>query len=159
MSHRGGNISTSQQRVNCAVAVVVTHARKVLFGRRRTGCGDFEWQLPGGWLEIGESPQQSARREVREETGLLLCEMHFVGTTSNVFSPQNHSLSLYFEAECVDAGSLIDREQDKCHGWEWRDWADVTDKLFLPLGLLKQSVYRPFSSEAHRPVSQSGFFA
>ena len=159
MLHPGGNISTSQQRVSCAVAVVVTHAGKVLFGRRRTGCGGFEWQLPGGWLEIGESPQQAARREVREETGLLLREMHFIGTTSNVFSAQKHSLSLCFEAECVDVNSLIETEQEKCDGWEWRYWPDVTDKLFLPLGLLKQSGYRPFSHKGYRPASQSSFFA
>jgi 8-oxo-dGTP diphosphatase len=150
MSHRGGNISTSQQRVNCAVAVVVTHTHKVLFGRRRTGRGDFEWQLPGGWLKVGESPLQAARREVREETGLLLRELHFVGTTSNVFSAHNHSLSLYFEAECVDAGSLIETEQEKCDGWEWRCWADVTDKLFLPLSLLKQTEYRPFFQQGQQ---------
>jgi len=147
MSHRGGNISSSQQRVHCAVAVVVTHTSKVLFGRRRTGDDDFQWQLPGGWLEIGESPQQAARREVREETGLLLRDLHFVGTTSNVFSAHNHSLSLYFEAECADADSLVETEQGKCDGWEWRYWADVTDKLFLPLGLLKQTEYRPFSQQ------------
>lgn len=136
--------------MHCAVAVVVTHAHKVLFGRRRAGAGDFTWQLPGGWLEPGESPQQAARREVLEETGLLLREMYFVGTTSNVFSAHKHSISLYFEAECVDSESLIVAEQEKCYDWEWRCWSDVTDKLFLPLGLLKQTEYRPFLQQDPR---------
>ena len=28
------------------------------------------WQLPKGWLEDGESKEEAARREVREETGI-----------------------------------------------------------------------------------------
>jgi len=143
VTHRGGNINSSEQRVNCAVAVIVTHARKVLFGRRLTTSGGSEWQLPGGWIEIGESPQQAARREVIEETGLLLRDLRFVATTNNVFSAQKHSITLYFEAECVNEDSLIVAQPDKCSDWEWKYWAEVTDNLFLPLRLLKQSGYRP----------------
>ena len=37
-------------------------------------------------MESGESPQQAARREVREETGLALGDLRFVSITNNVFS-------------------------------------------------------------------------
>jgi len=131
--------------VNTAVAVVVTAGDRVLFGRRRLDNGGYVWQLPGGWIETGESPQQAARREVLEETGLSLRELHFTQFTNNVFSAHEHSISLCFEAECVNRGTLIISENDKCYGWEWQRWADINDNLFLPLGLLKQSGYRPFS--------------
>ncbi len=132
-------------RVNCAVAVIVTDTERVLFGRRACAGGGFEWQLPGGWINHGESPRQAARREVVEETGLQLRDMHFIGITNNIFSACDHSISLYFEAECVDRGVLIMAEPEKCHGWEWRQWAEVNNDLFLPLQLLKQTEYRPFS--------------
>jgi len=32
--------------------------------------GGMRWQLPKGWLEQGETPEETARREVWEETGL-----------------------------------------------------------------------------------------
>ena len=71
---RETNIDTRDNRVACGVAVVVTHQHKVLFGQRKSGQTGFEWQLPGGWINAGESPEQAARREVYEETGLQLVE-------------------------------------------------------------------------------------
>jgi 8-oxo-dGTP pyrophosphatase MutT (NUDIX family) len=137
-------------RVNCAVAVVVLHRRRVLFGKRRTRDGGFEWQLPGGWIEAGESPQRAARREVFEETGIELLEPKFIGITSNVFADDSHSLSLYFEAECADEKALVTAQPEKCLGWEWKYWADLSGDLFLPLRLLSETGYRPFTKDSNR---------
>ncbi len=104
---------------------------------------------PGGWIDAGESPQQAAPREVIEETGLQLQNLRFVGLTSNVFSTDKHSISLYFEAECVDAQLLNVTENDKCFVWEWRNWADLSTNLYLPLRLFKQTDYQPFSQGPH----------
>ena len=129
------------------VAAIVTHQHKVLFGKRIVANGDFVWQLPGGWIELGESPVQAARRELLEETGLGLNELSLVGLTNNQFSDQNHSISLYFEAECDDAAKLINREPGRCKQWVWMDWLEVENNLFLPLQLLKDTDYRPFISD------------
>ncbi len=37
---------------------------------RRTRRGQLEWVIPKGHVEAGESHEQAARREVREETGI-----------------------------------------------------------------------------------------
>jgi 8-oxo-dGTP diphosphatase len=137
-------------RVNCAVAVVVTHGQRILFGRRRACDGSFEWQLPGGWIEAGESPQQAACREVLEETGLELRDPRFIGITSNVFSTHSHSISLYYEAECVNQDSLNVALSEKCQDWEWRQWATLTGDLFLPLRLLRKTGYQPFVENSNQ---------
>ncbi len=131
------------------VAVIVTHQQKVLFGKRFVAKGDSVWQLPGGWIELGESPEQTARREVVEETGLGLDELRLVGLTNNYFSDQNHSISLYFEAECANPERIKNREPGKCEQWVWMGWQEVQKNLYLPLQLLKDTDYRPFLTDKH----------
>jgi len=129
------------------VAVIVTHQQKVLFGKRNPADGGIVWQLPGGWIELGESPEKTARREVAEETGLELNGPRVVGLTSNEFSDQSHSISLYFEAECASPELINNREPGKCEQWFWKYWEEIEGNLYLPLQLLKNTDYRPFLSD------------
>jgi 8-oxo-dGTP pyrophosphatase MutT (NUDIX family) len=45
------------------------HGPEVLLASRRTRRGDLVWGLPKGLVELDEPPEQTAVREVREETG------------------------------------------------------------------------------------------
>jgi 8-oxo-dGTP pyrophosphatase MutT (NUDIX family) len=59
-----------------STVVVRDSAGAILLQRR----SDFDWWgLPGGILEHGEDISQCARREVREETGLVVSELRLVG--------------------------------------------------------------------------------
>ncbi len=53
--------------VRAAGVLLVDPDGQVLLARRRDGQG---WAFPGGHIEAGETPEQAARRELTEETGL-----------------------------------------------------------------------------------------
>jgi 8-oxo-dGTP diphosphatase len=52
------------------VGAVVVRGGKALVIKRAHEPRQGEWSLPGGLLELGESLQDAARREIKEETGL-----------------------------------------------------------------------------------------
>jgi ADP-ribose pyrophosphatase YjhB (NUDIX family) len=60
-------------------AVCLDARGRVLLGRRAFDPGKGLWDLPGGFLHEGEPPLDGLRREVREETGLELDALEFLG--------------------------------------------------------------------------------
>ncbi len=61
------------------------------------------WALPGGFVDYGETVEQAARREIREETGLILDDITLFGVYSDPQrDPRQHTLSVVFTAECGD---------------------------------------------------------
>ena len=76
-----------------AAAVIVRDGRVLMVHERsrRSGGGEW-WTLPGGGLEPGETPEEAVRREVFEETGLVVhtarhvLEMPYPSGMTSVFS-------------------------------------------------------------------------
>jgi ADP-ribose pyrophosphatase YjhB (NUDIX family) len=50
-------------------AVVFNHQDEVLLVKEKA---DGKWSLPGGWADIGQSPSETAVKEVLEETGFAV---------------------------------------------------------------------------------------
>jgi 8-oxo-dGTP diphosphatase len=56
---------------------IILHHQQILLVKARA---KENWQLPGGRLEPGESPQQALVREVHEETGLNSRPLRLTGS-------------------------------------------------------------------------------
>ncbi|MFC5668113.1 NUDIX hydrolase [Kitasatospora misakiensis] len=55
---------------SCAAVVALTPDQRIVLTRQfRPGPGDVLYELPGGVIEPGESPEAAAARELAEETG------------------------------------------------------------------------------------------
>jgi 8-oxo-dGTP diphosphatase len=69
------------------VAATLCHVlgkNKLLLKRARRGISKGKWNAPGGKVEQGETPQQNVRREVFEETGLVLGDLFYHGKITYV---------------------------------------------------------------------------
>ncbi|MCK9495560.1 MAG: NUDIX hydrolase [Dehalococcoidia bacterium] len=72
--------------------------RRVLLGRRRQGRdGAGRWACPSGHMEPGETPEETAERELLEESGVSARAERFVG----LFASGDHT-------EAVYAGPVLD---------------------------------------------------
>ncbi|MCR2822374.1 NUDIX hydrolase [Lederbergia panacisoli] len=67
-----------------SVVIVLNEDNEVLLQQRSYPYG--VWGLPGGLMELTESTEDCARREVLEETGLTIGELQLVSVSSG---PQN----------------------------------------------------------------------
>lgn len=89
----------SLRRATTTVAVFDAQGRILL--HRRTDNG--RWALPGGAIEIGETAEQTAVREVREETGYEVRVVKLVG----IYSDPQHTTITYPEGDTVSYVSLL----------------------------------------------------
>lgn len=65
-----------------SVVLILNNNKEILLQERATGV----YGLPGGLMELGESLEDTARREVFEETGLLIGKL----TLCHVYSGQDY---------------------------------------------------------------------
>lgn len=94
---------------------------------RRARSGKIEWCLPKGHLEEGESAEEAAVREVREETGIegkIICPLASIEYWFT--SPKNriHKVVHHFLLEAT--GGQISVEGDPDHEAEDAAWVPLT---------------------------------
>lgn len=131
-------------RPKIGIGVIIIKDNKVLFGKRKNSHGDGTWSLPGGHLEFGESWKDCALREVEEEVGITINNLHFVTATNDIFQPEEkHYVTLFIKADYV-SGEVTLKEPEKCEQWDWFSWDNLPQPLFLPIENLLRQKFNPF---------------
>lgn len=113
------------------IGVFVIRDGKFLMGHRKGSHGSGTWSIPGGHMEFGESFEQTAKREVMEETGLVIENVRFGAVTNDVFeNDKKHYVTVWVLSDAPEGEPSI-TEPDKFIDQEWIDIGMLPDPLFL----------------------------
>lgn len=85
-----------------AVAVILLKNNKVVLVKRKYEPKRGAWSLPAGFLEYGETAEQTAIREVKEETNLVIRLNGLFGVYSALDDPRKEVLLVVFRGEIID---------------------------------------------------------
>lgn len=86
------------------VCILPLYRGKIVLQRQyRYPVASWQWELPGGFIDAGESPERAAVRELREETGLEVDTLRSLGAFYPSFGSTNEKIHL-FRAVCGKRG-------------------------------------------------------
>jgi 8-oxo-dGTP diphosphatase len=127
-----------QEVVRVGIGVLLIRNGRVLLGERLGSHGAGTWALPGGHLELGETIENCARREVLEETGIEVGGVKHLAFTNDIFKSEGrHYVTLFVLANGWHGEPRV-MEPEKCRQWCWSDWDELPSPLFIPLENLKK---------------------
>ena len=71
--------------VATAAAAILEYDKKILLIRRAREPGKGKLDLPGGFINPEESVEDGLKREIKEELGINLNEIKYIGSSPNVY--------------------------------------------------------------------------
>ena len=112
-----------------AAAFVFDDRDRVLFIRRAKDPAIGKLAVPGGFIDFGETAEEGLRREVREEVGLEIETLHYLGSCTNKYYYQEVTypvVDLIFSAIAIRPELAL--PLDAVAGLEWRKVQDVASE-------------------------------
>jgi len=139
------------------VGVVIRRGVDILLIRRKNVHGAGTWSTPGGHLDAGESPETCAAREVREETGIEVENVRFLGVTNDVFEAEGrHYITLWMEADYLSGTASVCAEHEMSEV-QWCPSEALPADLFLSLhNLVDEQSYGVGSTGLSRVGGEGG---
>lgn len=126
-----GHVTWRNPRI--VVGTLPLAANRVYLARRTIAPGAGRWTYPGGYLELGESAQEGARRETEEETRLRVEIGPLVGAYSR---PHVGIVTLVYAATVIGGKALPGAETSEVRAFgadeiPWHELAFTTAESAL----------------------------
>ena len=120
----------TQQVVSSApiAAAIIVKDGQVLMVRRRVKEGELSWQFPAGEVEAGETGEEAAVRETREEVGLIVAAVKPLGERVH---PATGRTMLYVACKLVDGTPYV-ADEDELADVEWCNRAKLAEYVPYP---------------------------
>ncbi len=128
------------EKIGVGVGVFLEKENKVLLGRRHEDpekadselSGEGTWTLPGGGMRYKETPEETACREVREETDIVVKEedLEKVSVTDDR-NEDVHFITIGFYCNKFEGEAKV-KEPDEIVEWKWFKTDDLPSPLFPP---------------------------
>lgn len=137
-------------RPRVGVGAVVIKERKVLLVRRGIPPSEGLWAIPGGHVELGETLQETAEREILEETGIVISAGEPIHTFDLIERDESERIRFHYIVVDV-AADYVSGEPDGADDAleaRWLSWEEIQK---LPVShntiqLLKKIKFAPVGS-------------
>jgi ADP-ribose pyrophosphatase YjhB (NUDIX family) len=133
----------------CVVgALIFDGEQRMLVVKSNRGFTKGVWNIPGGFIEYGERPEDAIVREVAEETGLTIEVGSLLGVFMERFQSPYFMYGFMFEARNVRGALRI--EPSEIEAAQWMPWESAARELRNPFAL--QALELRFRGRVPRPV-------
>lgn len=142
-------MNNEPKQVRVGIGVFVFKDGAFLMQQRHGAHGAGSWSVPGGHQEFGESFEETARREVIEETGMQIKNVRFGAVTNDYFPEEDkHYVTIWMLSDWASGEAKI-AEPDKCLRQAWRTFDTLPKPLFLPWNQLLRSQFIDMIKNKH----------
>jgi ADP-ribose pyrophosphatase YjhB (NUDIX family) len=117
--------------VGLGVGGIIVRDNKVLMLLRSDACRNNRglWTIPGGVVEPFERLEDAVKREITEETGLILRTVEFMTVSDRTFDGE-HWVSILFL--CETEGEPVNAEPARHRKIAWQDLDDLPCDITAP---------------------------
>jgi ADP-ribose pyrophosphatase YjhB (NUDIX family) len=103
------------QRKLSAAALIEEQGKLLLLQRAHQPWQGY-WNLPAGYLEVDETPEQAIIREAAEETGLEIEPLRLLGNYTFEDDPRGNGFLVVYLAK-ITGGKLRNTAESQAHGY------------------------------------------
>ncbi len=131
-------MAPKEARPLVGVGVVFVRDGRVFLAQRQGTHGKNTWASAGGHLEWGESLEECARREAREELGLAVGDLRFL-CLSNIIAYGRHYVDVEFLGDIGDQEPHL-AEPDAFSRCGWFPFDALPQPLFIAVSYALDSL-------------------